>query len=177
MKNLLYIVLTTVAVAFTGCTSDFEDINTDKNKVAKELCAWLSPFEGSAGVYRNSGFLSHDTWRINIIYSSMMTQQLANASWYAGDKYMQNDGWANASFDVAYNDQVKYIVDLLKITETDPLYANLHQIARIMKVIIFHRLTDLQVERFHTLKLFGLSRSGIYAPKYDTQEFIYMGQC
>ncbi|VXD18106.1 SusD/RagB family nutrient-binding outer membrane lipoprotein [Marinoscillum sp. 108] len=173
MKNLLYIVLTTVAVAFTGCTSDFEDINTDKNKVAKESYVPGYHLSRAQLEYTGNSDFSYDTWRINIIYSSMMTQQLANASWYAGDKYMQNDGWANASFDVAYNDQVKYIVDLLKITETDPLYANLHQIARIMKVIIFHRLTDLYGEIPYSEA--GLAyHEGIYAPKYDTQEFIYM---
>ncbi len=172
MKNLSYSMLTVVLLMFSGCTSDFEDLNTDKNRVTEESYVPVYSLSRAQLEYSGNNDFSYDTWRVNIIYASMMTQQLANASWYAGDKYMQNDGWANASFDVAYNDQVKYVVDLMKITEGNPLYANLYQIARINKVMIFHRLTDLYGDIPYSEA--GLAfHEGIFTPAYDTQEFIY----
>ncbi|MEQ8470590.1 MAG: SusD/RagB family nutrient-binding outer membrane lipoprotein [Marinoscillum sp.] len=172
MKNLSYIILTAVLLVFSGCTADFEEINTDKNKVSQ--ASYVPSYNLSRALleYTGNSDFSYDTWRVNIIYASMMTQQLANASWYAGDKYMQDDGWAAASFDVAYNSQVKYIVDLLEITRDNPLYSNLYQVGRISKVLIFHRLTDIYGELPYSEA--GLAfHEGIYAPIYDTQRFIY----
>ena len=173
MKNLSYIVLTPVLLAFSGCTADFEEINTDKNRVTTESYVPVYSLSRAQLEYSGNSDFSYDTWRVNIIYAAMMTQQLANASWYAGDKYVQNDAWANASFDVAYNDQVKYIVDLMELIKDDPLYANLYQIARINRVMIFHRLTDLYGDIPYSEA--GLAyHEGIYTPKYDTQQDIYM---
>lgn len=172
MKNLTYIVLTAVLLVFSGCTADFEEINTDKNKVSQ--ASYVPSYNLSRALleYTGNSDFSYDTWRINIIYSSMMMQQLSNASWYAGDKYMQNDGWSNATFDVAYNSQVKYVVDLLEITRDNPLFANLYQVGRISKVLIFHRLTDLYGDIPYSEA--GLAfHQGIYAPVYDTQQSIY----
>lgn len=170
--KLSYKVLT-VLLVFSGCTSDFEELNTDKNSSSKETYVPVYHLTRSQLEYSGNSDFSYDTWRVNIIYSSMMMQHLANASWYAGDKYMQNDGWASATFDVAYNDQVKYIVDLLEITKDDPLYANLHQMGRIMRVMIFHRLTDLYGDIPYAEAGLAYHESN-YTPKYDTQEFIYL---
>lgn len=157
----------------SGCTDGFEDLNTDKNRASKETYVPVYNLTRAQLEYAGNNDFSYDTWRVNIIYASMMTQQLANATWYAGDKYMQNDGWASASFDVAYNDQVKYIVDLIEITKDDPLNANLYQIARIMRVMIFQRLTDLYGDIPYSEAGLGYHEA-VFAPKYDDQESIYM---
>lgn len=172
MKNLLYIGLTVLLLVFSGCTSDFEELNTDKNKVTEANYIPSYNLSRAQLEYTGNSDFSYDAWRVNIIYASMMMQQLANTGWYAGDKYTQNDAFANACFDVGYNDQVKYIVDLLEITKDNPAYANLYQIARINRVLIFHRLTDLYGDIPYSEA--GLAyHEGIYTPVYDTQEFIY----
>ncbi|WP_421875282.1 SusD/RagB family nutrient-binding outer membrane lipoprotein [Marinoscillum sp.] len=173
MKNLSYIILTAALLVFSGCTSDFEEINTDKNRVTEGSYVPVYSLTRAQLEYSGNSDFSYDTWRVNIIYAAMMTQQLANATWYAGDKYVQDDAWAAASFDVAYNDQVKYIVDLMKLTENDPLNANLYQIARINRVMIFHRLTDLYGDIPYSEA--GLAfHEGNYTPVYDSQQDIYM---
>jgi hypothetical protein len=110
---------------------------------------------------------------VNIIYCGMMMQHLANASWYAGDKYIQNDAWANAYFDVAYEDQVKYVVDLMELTKSKPEYKNLHQIARILRVMIFHRITDIYGDVPYSEAGLGFYNQA-FRPKYDMQQDIYL---
>jgi hypothetical protein len=167
----IFFVLTIIIIA--GCTRNFEDLNTDPNSVTVNnynpgynLTRAQLEFTG------NSDF-SYETWRVNIIYASMMMQQLSNASWYAGDKYLQNDAWASAYFDVAYRDQVKYIVDLLQITKDKAEYGNMHQIARVMKVMIFHRITDIYGDIPYSGAGLGYYER-IFTPLYDKQQEIYM---
>jgi hypothetical protein len=171
-KILIYIPVAILLVIFSGCTDGFEDINTNKNLVTADTYKPVLNLSRAQLEYSGNNDFSYEVWRVNIIYLGMMMQQLSNTSWYSGDKYMQNDAFASAYFDVAYNDQVKYIADLVVITKDKPQYANLHQIARIMKVMIFHRLTDLygEVPYFEA----GLGyHEAIYTPAYNTQEEIY----
>lgn len=173
MKNYKsYIFLTIVLFIFSACTDGFEDLNTDKNKVNADSYVPVYNLTRAQLEFSGNNDFSYETWRVNIIYCSMMMQQLANASWYAGDKYQQNDGWAASYFDVAYNDQVKYVVDLIEVTKDKPQYANLHEIGRIMKVMIFHRLTDLYGEIPYSEAGYGFY-SRTFTPKYESQDAIY----
>src|SRR5688500_7539790 len=145
MKFINKILFVTLVIVITsiGCTKNFEELNTDPNSVTVNNYPPVYNLTKAQLEYTGNSDFSYETWRVNIIYSGMMMQHLANASWYAGDKYMQNDAWANSYFEVAYRDQVKYVIDLMKITQDNPNYSNLHQISRIMKVMIFHRITDI----------------------------------
>jgi hypothetical protein len=174
MKSLTKFALATMfaAIACSSCTKNFEELNTDPNSVTVNNYPPVYHLTRSQLEYTGNSDFSYETWRVNIIYCGMMMQQLANASWYAGDKYIQNDAWANAYFDVAYRDQVKYVVDLLEITRDKPNYANLHQIGRIMKVMIFHRITDIYGEVPYAEAGLGYY-DRIFTPKYDPQKNIY----
>ena len=132
-----------LVVLISGCTKKFEELNTDPNSVTINNYNPVYHLTQAQLQYTGNSDFSYETWRVNIIYASMMMQHLANASWYAGDKYMDNQGWAQAYWDMAYPSQVKYITDMLQVTKDKPQYANLYQIGRIMRVLIFHRLTDI----------------------------------
>ncbi|GAO43692.1 SusD/RagB family nutrient-binding outer membrane lipoprotein [Flavihumibacter petaseus] len=155
-----------------GCTKDFESLNTDRNAVTSEVYIPVYNLTRAQLEYTGNSDFSYETWRVNIIYCGMMMQQLANTSWYAGDKYLQNDGWASSYFDVAYRDQVKYVSDLIEITKDNPLYANLHQIGRIIRVMIMHRITDLYGDVPYSQAGRGYY-DRVFTPLYDTQEAIY----
>src|SRR5687767_9078607 len=168
----IFLVATIAVLGSIGCTKDFEELNTDPNSVTVNNYSPVYNLTRAQLEYTGNSDFSYEVWRVNIIYSGMMMQQLANASWYAGDKYIQNDAWANAYFDVAYRDQVKYVVDLMEITKDKPQYANLYQIARVLKVMIFHRITDIYGEVPYTEA--GLGYYGrIFTPVYDQQNEIY----
>lgn len=174
MKLLNKIVSGTVlfTILFASCTKNFEELNTDPNSVSVNNYPPVYNLTRAQVEYTGNSDFSYETWRVNIIYCGMMMQQLANSSWYAGDKYIQNDAWANAYFDVAFEDQVKYVVDLLAISKDNPTQANLYQIGRIMKVMIFHRITDIYGEIPYSEA--GLGYYGrVFTPKYDLQKDIY----
>jgi SusD/RagB-like outer membrane lipoprotein len=174
MKSFKKIFLAAVVFSLinVGCTKNFEELNTDPNSVTVNNYSPVYNLTRAELEYSGNSDFSYEVWRVNIIYSGMMMQQLANASWYVGDKYLQNDSWANAYFDVAYTSQVKYIVDLMAITQGKAQYANLYQIARIMKAMIFHRITDIYGEIPYSEAGLGYYNQ-VFTPKYDQQNAIY----
>lgn len=155
-----------------ACTKNFESINTDKNKSSESTGVPEYNFTRALLEYTGNSDYSYDTWRVNIIYCAMMMQQLSNVSWYAGDKYVQNDAWSNALFDKAYTDQVKYITDVIRLTKNDEYYSNQYNMARIARVMIFQRLTDVYGDIPYSEAGAGYSNQN-YAPKYDAQQSIY----
>lgn len=172
MKHIYKLLPVLMIVFFSGCTKQFEKINTDPNQVTLNNYNPLYNLTQAELEYTGNSDFSYETWRVNIIYCGMMMQQLANASWYAGDKYIANQSWAQAYWDVAYPSQVKYVVDLMQIIKGKPQYANLYQIARILKVMIFHRLTDIYGDIPYFQAGLGYY-DRIFAPKYDRQQDIY----
>jgi len=172
IKKLLFL-STAIIVVFASCTKDFEELNTDPNSASASTYNPVYNLTRSQLEYTGNSDFSYEIWRVNIIYAGMMIQHLANTSWYAGDKYMQNDGWAASHFEVAYRDQVKYVVDLMQLTKDKPLYANLHQIGRIMKVLIAHRVTDTYGDVPYSEAGLGYYNR-IFTPKYDRQQDIYL---
>jgi hypothetical protein len=172
MKSIYKIVFVLAVVTIAGCTKNFEELNTDPNSVTVNNYNPAYSLTRAELEYTGNSDFSYETWRVNIIYAGMMMQQLANASWYAGDKYIQNDAWASSYFDVAYRDQVKYVVDLLQTTQGKTQYANLYQIARIMRVMIFHRITDIYGDIPYSAAGLGYYER-TFTPAYDKQQDIY----
>lgn len=161
-----------MGIVMAACTKNFEEINTDTDKLSADQYKAEYSLTRAQLEYTGNSDYSYETWRVNIIYCGMMMQQLANTSWYSGDKYMQQDGWSASYFEVAFRDQLKYVIDLLKSTETHPELNNLFQVGRIMRVMVVHRLTDLYGDIPYTEA--GLGYYGrIFTPRYDKQEDIY----
>lgn len=173
----------TCMLLLAGCTKNFNTINTDP---ATYNQATFDPnFELTSAQlgYAGSTDFSYDTWRANLIYCSTMMQGLSSViSYWAGDKYLLNAGYTAAYWgfsggtptggDGAYPEQVRPIVDVVQNTAGKSRYKNLHQIARIMKAMIFERITDLygDVPYFQA----GLGYyTKVYFPKYDKQQLIY----
>ena len=173
MKSLTRIILPAVALFVAGgCTKNFEELNTDPNSVTVNNYNPGYNLTRSQLEFTGNYDFSYETWRVNIIYAGTMMQQLANSSWYAGDKYLQNDAWASSYFEMAYKDHVKYVVDLLEITKGKSQFANLYQIGRIMRVLIFHRITDIYGDAPYFEAGSGYYKR-VFTPKYDRQQAIY----
>ncbi|PSL29865.1 SusD/RagB family nutrient-binding outer membrane lipoprotein [Chitinophaga ginsengisoli] len=173
LHKLLLVLCLPALLVMPACTKNFEDLNTDKNKSGENSGVPEYNFTRAILEFTGNSDYSYDTWRVNIIYCSMMMQQLANVSWYAGDKYIQNDGWAAAYFERAYPDQIKYITDVIRVTKDNAFLSNQYNIARIAKVMIFHRLTDIYGDIPYSEAGKGYSDRN-FAPKYDAQQEIYM---
>ena len=176
MKTIikLYVPLLLSGLALiTGCTKNFEKINTDPLSVNQEQYNPNYLLSTAQLNYTGSVDFAYETWRGNLIYASTMMQGMSSViGYWAGDKYMLNEGYTAAYWEKAYPDQVKYAADLVEFTKGKAQYNNVHQIGRIWKALIFQRLTDLygDVPYFDAGK--GYYTGNLY-PKYDAQQAIY----
>lgn len=177
MKRLLNkftILLVGLMVMAQGCEKDFTSINTDPTSAGADKFDPNSLLTSAQLRYTGSTDFAYETWRTNLIYFSVMMQHLSNVNGYwVGDKSRNNPGYEASYFERAYDEQVKYIIDLIQFTEdkTDQ-YKNLHNAAHIMRALIFHRLTDIYGDVPYSEAGLGFYAS-IYTPAYDTQESIY----
>jgi hypothetical protein len=168
----------------TGCRKDFEQINTNPATYNPSTFDPNYVLTSAQLGYSGSSDFSYDTWRANLIYCSTMMQGLSTViSYWAGDKYILNSGYTAAywgfsggtptSGDGAYPEQVRPIVDVVQSTTGIAKYNNLHQIARIMKAMIFERITDLYGDVPYSQAGLGYY-SKTYFPVYDKQQAIYV---
>jgi hypothetical protein len=165
--------LSLVIVLVSSCTKDFDDLNTDPTAYNPTNFEPNYLLTTSQLAYTGSFDFSFETWRGNLIYASTLMQQLSTViGYWAGDKYLLNAGYTAAYWQVSYPEQVKPVADLVKLTEGKDQYKNLHQIARIMRVLIMQRITDLYGDVPYTTAGLGYY-SGVYFPKYDKQQDIY----
>jgi hypothetical protein len=175
--------LSAFLILSAGCRKDFETINTDPSTYNPTNFDPNYLLTSAQLGYSGSTDFSYDTWRANLIYCSTMMQGFSTViSYWAGDKYILNAGYTAAYWgfsggtptggDGAYPEQVRPIVDVVQSTEGKSQYKNLHQIARIMKALIFERITDLYGDVPYSQAGLGYY-SKTYFPVYDKQQDIY----
>lgn len=95
-----------------------------------------------------------------------------NTGFYYGDKYLNNISAMGQTFADNYTNSVQPAVELYQLTANKPQYRNLHQMARIMKAMIFEQLTDLYGDIPYFQAGLGYYER-IYTPVYDKQQAIY----
>lgn len=157
-----------IVVSTTSCDSEFDDININPTQADD-----LDPTFQLTRIQVNMSRNRFEYWRTQFIYSSTIIQQAAcNCSYWAGDKYNRIDSYSEAWWNSTYPREIKNVVDLVSRTADDPEMANFNAAARILKVYIFQRLTDLYGDVPYT-EAGGGFIDGVFFPKYDTQESIY----
>lgn len=170
IKNIL---VGLVFLAATNCTSDLEKLNVDPTSSDQGSFNPNFILTTAQLRYTGSADFSYETWRTQLIHFSTMMQHFSHvAGYWVGDKYLSNPGYQSSYWERAYDEQVKPIVDLVEQLKGKTQYANLYQIARIWKVVIFHRITDI----YGDVPYFDAGQGyykGILKPKYDDQQAIY----
>lgn len=174
MKNRFLIMMIIGGVLVAGCDKNFEGINIDPTKLTPGNMNFHYMFTSAQLVTSgNSDGNAYEDWRNNLIYASTMMQHLSSTTGYwAGDKYTYNAGYNAAYWDANYPNSVKNIVEVVENTREDDALVNLHQIARIFKVFMFQRLTDMYGDIPYTQAGKGYI-SGTTHPVYDKQQDIY----
>lgn len=165
-KSIIYLLF--IAFTFSACDEGFEEMNV--NPLASSQIDPSSKFTATL-LYTSGG--RYEAWRANLIYSSTMVQHFATtAGYWSGDKYFWNRGYAASQFDAYYPSAVKNIEDVLYQLRTEEQPEEKIAIARILRVIIYSRLTDLYGDIPYSEAGKGFIE-GITKPKYDAQSFIY----
>ena len=172
--NILALLALTGVLTTTSCTKDFININTNPITYGPTNFDPNFTLTTAQMTYTGSIDLAYDTWRANLIYSGTMMQGISSViSYWAGDKYLLNPLYTSAYWERAYDEQVKPIVDVVAMTKENEKYKNIHQVARIWKVMVFARITDLYGD-----VPYSEAGQGYYlkklSTKYDKQQDIYM---
>ena len=153
---------------FASCDAGFEEINVNPTQADQ-----VDPNFKLTEIQVNISGQRYENWRTNLIYSSVMIQHFATLPGYwAGDKYGYIASYSAAMWDRYYPNISKNIEDLLGQTAEDPEDANLNAITQVVRVIMYHRLTDLYGDVPYSEAGRGFI-DAITQPAYDRQSDIY----
>ncbi|WP_348799958.1 SusD/RagB family nutrient-binding outer membrane lipoprotein [Flavobacterium adhaerens] len=154
--------------ALASCTENFDELEKDPVALSANPAGQLTFTQlcmSGDGYYQ---------WRANLIYSGGFVQHYAGA-WNVtefGSKFKKNDDYATAIWRNGYANELKCIADVIDKTSADPAAVNMNAVAKIMKVMVMQRITDLYGDAPYSEAGLGFSK-GIVTPKYDKQEDIY----
>ena len=164
----LAVLCSVVLVACDGLDDDFEELNVNPTQASQ-----IDPNFKLTNIQLRISGERYENWRTNLIYSSTMMQHFATLPGYwSGDKYTYIASYSAAMWDRYYPNIAKNIEDLLAQTAEDPDMANMNAITRTVRVLMYHRLTDLYGDVPYSEAGKGVTE-GIIQPKYDPQSEIY----
>ena len=165
-----------ISILILGSCEDslttFGDMNTNptaSNKGNLNYMFTYSQLTGSGERYEN--------WRTNLIYCSTMIQHFGStALWEShGGKYTFNEGYSSSYFDRYYSNYIRDLIDIIEKTKDKPELANKNACARIWRIILSQRLTDL----YGAVPYYESGKGYLtlnFRPKYDSQKDIYLGE-
>jgi len=173
-KSIFLLACAFMIIAFASCKKDLLKVNTNPTGVSPSDYNTNFTLSDVQMMYTGSTDYASEVWQTEWGNVAGYIQQTAsvNTSFYSGDKYLFSPVNVGQYFYEAYNQQVEPVVDLLHLTANNPKLNNIHQMARIMRALVFQRLTDMygDVPYFQA----GLGYyDRIYTPVYDTQQAIY----
>jgi hypothetical protein len=166
--KIKHIIIAISVFTAVGCTENFDELVKDPVALSPNPAGQLSFTQLCMS---GDGFYQH---RSNLIYAGGFVQHYSG-SWAVteyGSKFKKVDEYATALWRNAYANEIKSVVDILDKTSTDPAAVNMNAVAKIMKVMIAQRLTDIYGDVPYSEAGLGFSK-GIVTPKYDKQEDIY----
>jgi hypothetical protein len=168
----IYILASVIMLmAFASCKKDLLKTNTDPNAVSVDVFDPNNILSATQLYYTGSTNNAIEVEETEFEGAGCFIQHFASLSFY-GDKYLINNGAWSAFFDNVYPSAVKYAVDLYTTTSGKPQYKNLHQISRIMKALVFQRITDVYGDVPYSQAGLGYHNS-VFFPAYDKQQDIY----
>lgn len=151
-----------------SCTDDFEEINTDPNAFTDiDLSALLTKVQLDQSGKRE------EAWRYDLGIASSMIQHFSGSWWCQhGGQYrvVEQSHWYSL-WEESYPRDLKNIQQVITETADDPALVNLNSAARIMKVLLFSKITDAYGDVPYSQAI--RANEGFLLPVYDTQESIY----
>lgn len=154
------------AMTLASCDKGFEEMNTNPNALTDPAVKSMFTL---AEIYVDGQDFSNT--RGNNIYAAQIVQHFSSLGG-SGSKYTYSSEYSAALFGESYGKGLNQIYQLLSVLDNTPENSNMIQALRIMKVLMFQKLTDTygDVPYFEAVKGYN---GNIFSPKYDTQEAIY----
>ena len=183
MKHIYKLILSALLAVILagGCdTSKLHDLNINPNAVNTiDMNYFFTAAELGSASGGSLGDNRYIDWRTNIGMCAHAIQQFATAGTgllVTGDKYIDNDPEVNAApFEFWTRDVGRTTAEILKQTGEGGFDAgnkvNMRNATRILRVLNFHRLTDMYGSVPYSEANKGIE--GNFFPKYDKQKDIY----
>ncbi len=173
-KAIFFLLLAVTVFATSSCKKELASTNKNPTSVTGDKYNPNLLLTTTQLMYTGSSDFGAENWQVEWSQLGGYIQHTAstNTNYYSGDKYLNAVGNFGVYFTHAYNYQVQPAVELYELTKNKPEYSNLHQISRIMKAMIFERLTDLYGDVPYSQGGQGYYLR-IYQPVYDKQQDIY----
>ncbi|WP_200837113.1 SusD/RagB family nutrient-binding outer membrane lipoprotein [Dyadobacter sp. 3J3] len=165
-KSLVVGLVSGTAVVWSGCTGDFEEMNTSKTKLTAAAVGQDElPFLFSRAQQQAS--YSGGTYQIaQNLFADLYAQYFATtATYFPSDRYVMRFDWLTGHWNPIYTDVVPQLKKVFELT--DPTSAE-YNLASIMWVYAFHRVTDY----YGPVPYFDAG-NGENTVKYDAQNLIY----
>jgi len=188
MKQKIFLAASvSMALLGTSCKKNFVSINTNPNAVSAAQEQYASLLTNAELLTTgNSDGNAYEDWRGNLIYAACMIQHLSSTTGYwDGDKYFNNASYLSSYWDQDFGPQasgvnnqnsnsapVTNLVDITYNLKNVAAQVNLYNEARIFKVYLFQRLTDMYGDIPYSQAGLGYI-SNILEPVYDKQQAIY----
>lgn len=175
MKKILIYAGLVIGVIFTGCTKDFDGINTDPTQATADQFnpQLLLPSAEQNLVSALAGYTGP------ILFQSMWVQIFASTSTGAAvyynnaDKYVQTSGtfgYTSSTWNTSYLG-ASYAQRAIDLSQDNPDLINLKAAATIIKVLCVQNITDTYGDCPYTQAFQAVST--VFAPAYDKQQDIY----
>ncbi len=175
IKNIYLIAIAAfIMIAAASCKKDLAKTNTNPDQITADKVDPNLLLTTVQLAYTGAPTEGGSVWVTKWGAVGCFIQHVAstNNGFYYGDKYLNNPGAMGATFQDNYTIGVQPVVELYQVTINKPQYRNLHQMARIMKAMIFEQLTDLYGDIPYFQAGLGYY-DRIYTPVYDKQQVIY----
>ncbi len=172
----IYLIATAafIIIAAGSCKKDLLKANTNPDQITGGQVDPNLLLTTVQLAYTGAPTIGGSVWATKWGGVGMFVQHVAstNTGFYYGDKYLNNIGAMGETFQDNYTIAVQPVVELFQLTANKAQYRNLHQMARIMKAMIFEQLTDLYGDIPYFQAGLGYYQR-IYTPAYDKQQVIY----
>lgn len=157
-------------MATTTSCSDFGDVNIDPEHMNQTNVPLEMLFTNAQHQALGSDW---DVWRNGCIYSGQWMNHIASMSWWSYAQYLYSDGYSAAYWDGVYSGDrgaIRDVTNVLYQWKEDPAHVVDYNIARIMRVYVMHRMTDL----YGDIPYSQAGQPSEYSyPVYDKQQDIY----
>ncbi len=169
-----WVIAAFISITLYACKKELTAVNTNPDAITAAKYDPNLLLTTVQLMYTGSTNFGGSAWATKWGAAGCFIQHTAstNPSFYYGDKYLNNIGGMGELFQDSYTSEVQPAVELNLLTANKPQYRNLHQMARIMKAMVFEQLTDLYGDIPYFQAGLGYY-DRIYTPVYDQQQVIY----
>ena len=167
LKKIIWLSFIAITIVFSSCKKELMDMNVDPNNPKSTDPDYVFTYSVANGLPSYTTEVNAGQW--GLMYWVMYIAPMYGIE--AGKEYQMSQSKDNL-WSETYVNALNNAQEVIRLTKDNATLSNKYNIARIWKVILFQRLTDLWGDIPYSEALHGIDNYTLQ-PKYDTQQSIY----